>query len=637
MLSREQRSPPASTAHGRGWMSTAVDVPMPQPHSSPEGPIAFGLLGLLEITAKGERLDLRAHKPRLLLAALLLHAGEVVSRDHLIEVLWDEPPRRAIGSLQNFVSDLRRTLGAEIVRTAKTGYALAIERDCVDIFRFERLLGDARTATSTEQRAAVLQCALSLWRGPPLADFEFEPFAQVEIARLNELRIEAQEELIDTELELGQHGKLIPDLEALVSVHPLRERLRAQLMLSLYRCGRQTEALEAYQKARKTLTVELGLEPGAELQKLERAILTHDPALHPPEAPAPPVVAAPSVLGSAHPVAGESAPAARRSSRISRSLAAGAAVGVLAVIAAVLVLSRRDGTPVSAVRPNSVAVIDTRTSQLLADVTVDPTPVAIASSPGAIWVACDEEGTVTRINPSTMRIASVIPIGSDVRDLASGFGAVWVAGGLSGAVTRIDADKSKVAATLPLSPDGKASLPVSLVAVGGKSVWAIRGDDTLIEIDPPTNKVVSQTAIPHSTGLTAGFGAAWVVTESQQLLKVIPKQQQPIAMSIDLLSEGLSPTVGAGSVWVIVYKGTGEVWRIDPSSGAINITPRVGRYPLDLAVAGQGAAAWVVDLAGSVLQLNPEIDLAVAKIRTAPTPHSAITVVSGSVWVAVQD
>ena len=247
--------------------------------------IAFGVLGPLDVRVDGRAVVLRGHKQRLLLALFLLRAGELVSTDRLLADIWGEqPPKAALSSLQNKVSQLRKALGSDVVRTVATGYSIHVEDERLDLHRFEHLLAGARATDSAEQRSAHLQAALDLWRGAPLADFAFEPAVQLDIARLEELRTTAREELVEAALVLGHHGRLVSELERLVSEHPLRERLRAQFMLALYRSGRQTEALAAYQAARRTLAEELGLVPSEELQRLERAILAHDPSL---ELPAP--------------------------------------------------------------------------------------------------------------------------------------------------------------------------------------------------------------------------------------------------------------------------------------------------------------------------------------------------------------
>jgi DNA-binding SARP family transcriptional activator len=248
----------------------------------------FRLLGPLEVVDETGPLLLGGQKQRSVLALLLLEAPRPVSTDRLIDALWGEqPPRTAATSLQNFVSQLRKTFGADVVVTKPPGYALAIRPEQVDLERFRRLAAEARAAAEPQQRAEKLRSALGLWRGPPLADVGFEAFVQPEIIRLEEERLAALEERVDADLEAGRHADLVGELEALVEHHPVRERLRAQLMLALYRSGRQAEALNAYQQARRTLIEQLGIEPGRDLQDLHSAILRQEAGLRAPGA-APP-------------------------------------------------------------------------------------------------------------------------------------------------------------------------------------------------------------------------------------------------------------------------------------------------------------------------------------------------------------
>jgi len=239
--------------------------------------VEFRVLGPLEVRVEGRALELKRRKQRALLALLLLHSGEVVSTDRLIEELWaGNPPKAAVGSLQNLVSELRKQLGPEVVETHAPGYRLVAAPESVDLGRFERLVALAGETEDAGRRANLLREALGLWHGPALADLAFEPFAQIPIARLEDRRIAAREDLIDAELQLGRHSQIAGELEALVAEHPLRERLRAQFMLALYRSGRQAEALDAYRDAREALVDQLGIDPSAELQQLEHAILRHD-------------------------------------------------------------------------------------------------------------------------------------------------------------------------------------------------------------------------------------------------------------------------------------------------------------------------------------------------------------------------
>jgi DNA-binding SARP family transcriptional activator len=250
--------------------------------------VEFRILGPLEAVAEGRSLALGGAKQRAVLALLLLEAGRVVSTDRLMDALWSgEPPPTATASLQNFVSQLRRSLGAEAIETRPPGYLVRVEAGQLDLANVRRLVDEAR-ASDPLRRARLLEDALALWRGEPLAELSYEAFAQGEIARLAEFRLALQEERAEAELALGRHGELVQDLEALVRENPLRERLRGQLMLALYRSGRQAEALEVYRLGRKALVDTLGIEPSPLLQQLHGSILRQEaPATGEGTTPAP--------------------------------------------------------------------------------------------------------------------------------------------------------------------------------------------------------------------------------------------------------------------------------------------------------------------------------------------------------------
>jgi DNA-binding SARP family transcriptional activator/class 3 adenylate cyclase len=247
----------------------------------------YRVLGPLEIEDQGRPLRIGGIKRRALLAMLLMHANEVVPRDLLIQELWPvQPPDGAAHTLEVQVSRLRKLLqageGTQVIVTHSTGYKLIVGPEELDLLVFDRLVEEGRLAASSgenEQAAERFREALSLWRGRPFEDVAYESFAQIEIDRLEERRLAAIEERIDAELALGKHSQLASELDALVRQHPFRERLRGQLMLSLYRSGRQAEALTAYQDARRVLVEELGIDPGPTLRELEQAILRQDPAL----------------------------------------------------------------------------------------------------------------------------------------------------------------------------------------------------------------------------------------------------------------------------------------------------------------------------------------------------------------------
>jgi DNA-binding SARP family transcriptional activator len=288
----------------------------------------FAILGAVEARADGAALPLGGPKQRALLALLLLHANEAVSRDRLIAGLWGEdPPPSASQSLDSYVSRLRRVLGAERVVRRPPGYLVAVAPGELDLERFETTLARAR---ANGDAPALLREALAIWRGPALADVLYEPFANAESERLEQRRLVALEERIDADLAAGAGAALVPELDALAEQHPLRERLLGQRMVALYRAGRQADALAAMQEARHRLADELGIDPGPQLRELERRILVQDPSLD----GRPPVKAA------------------RR-----RALAAAAAAAVVAATgAALLIAAGTDSSPAGATAAGSRAV-----------------------------------------------------------------------------------------------------------------------------------------------------------------------------------------------------------------------------------------------------------------------------------------
>lgn len=261
----------------------------------------YRILGPLEVVSGGAQVDVPGAKPRALLAMLLVHADQVVSRDRLIEDLWEgSPPGSAAATLQTYVYQLRRALRLDSLHTHGSGYRLEVKDSAIDALRFERVVQEVAHTDDASPRWQSLRLgeALTWWRGPALADFDAAAWARAEAARLDDLRLSAIEELTEARLALGEHAVLVPELEAAVSEHPLRERFWRQLILALYRSDRQADALRAYQRVRTILADELGLEPSPELAALERAILDHDASLIAPAPVAGSVVASESEVAS---------------------------------------------------------------------------------------------------------------------------------------------------------------------------------------------------------------------------------------------------------------------------------------------------------------------------------------------------
>jgi DNA-binding SARP family transcriptional activator/streptogramin lyase len=579
------------------------------------GGLRYLILGPLEIHDGAAEVALRGGQQRKLLAILLLHGSEVVSSDRLIDELWaGKPPGTAAKALQGYVSSLRKQLGPETIETVGAGYRLKLAADQVDVHEFEELLAEARPL-ERGPAATKLQEALALWRGPALADFAYDDFAQREIERLEELRQAGIERRINLELALGHHDDLVPELEALVRAHPLHERLRGHLMVALYRSGRQAEALDVYADGRTVLLDELGLEPSEELQALQRAILAHDPSLA-----APPRVDTPKAAGTGRPP----------DRRLRRPLVL-AAVGlaILAGAATAVVLTQREDAAI-VVPPNSVARIDGSGNKLESYVGVGKDPVALAVGVGGVWVANANDGTVSRLDPTTGTFERNIAIGDDdLSDIAVGFGSVWVADGNGGTVTRIDPNLNGIQATI--APAGRPTLAPSgvyFVAVGSGYVWATRGDQ-LLRIDPKTNRVDKRLSVDTPTGLTTGGGSVWVTTQSEQVWHIDPrtvKRTDFLTLS-DAISE---PVYEGGSLW-ISYQG--EIEEIDPVTFGTGAVLRVAGGPISLA-AGEGAL-WAVDTRGYLSRFTPDESTAATGSLRVGRHTTDVAVGRGAVWIAV--
>jgi YVTN family beta-propeller protein len=620
----------------------------------------FRLLGPLEVWEDGRPLSLGGMKQRALLAILLLRANEVVSRDVLIDELWGErPPASAAHSLEAYVSRLRKTLHADragepILVTRQPGYMLRVGFEELDLHRFERLLEEGRRALAThapERALPKLSDALTLWRGSPLGDLAFEPFAQVEVERLEELRLAALEERFEAELALGRTDALVPGLQALVAQHPLRERLRGQLMLALYRSGRQADALHVYREARGYLVEELGLEPGPSLKTIEQAILRQETVLDarerdaggaavvvvpPPPSPPPPEPGRPS--GGRPPVRER-----LRRRRVALFALAGASVLAVALTVAVLsVVGGEERAGLASVSPGSVAVIDARTNVVLGGIPVGTSPSSIAVDEGAVWVLNGNDNTVSRIDPDLKKEVRRISVGGTPTDLAVGEGAVWVANGFDNTVTRIEPDSSLVVETIPLPTAGELP-PVSLgsgahLAIGHGAVWVTRllQHGFVWQIDPKTNTVEATIRLPLGAGgqeIAVGEGAVWV--NGNRGMTRIDETTHAITLLRAIEPGGIGGiAVGEGAVWVAGLS-TGldraPLWRIDFRGESVIASTLVGAGPAGVAV-GAGSI-WVANsLDGSVSRVDPERNTVARAIPVGAAPRD-VAVGEGAVWV----
>ena len=567
----------------------------------------FQILGSLQVLAGARQIPLGGAQQREVLAILLVHRGEVVSVDRIVDELWGErPPDKATKTVQVYVSRLRKALGDGVLITRGGGYALELNGGSLDADRFRRLADEGREALdSGDARGAheTLTAGLDLWRGPALADLAYEPFAQNEAARLEELRLVALENRAEADLALGHHAELVPELEALVREHPTRERLREALMLALYRSGRQVEALESYRDARRTLDEELGLEPGSRLQQLERSILTHDPAIEAPPARGPVAVL-------------------RRRRRGGMLVALGGGL-LLAMAIAVVVLSTGSDGP-STIDENSVGLIDPDSGELSEQFAVGRGPNAAAVGAGSVWVANQRAGTVSRVDADTRQITT-IDIGADPSALAFGAGSLWVASGERRGVSQIDPGTNRVLTTIEVG-----NAPSGVVSAFG-AVWvasAVDGTVTPIDLERGRpGKAIPVGASP--TAMAAGAGALWVASEaSGRVVRIDPES----ARVVNAINVGNGPTAvafGEGAVWV-ANRQDGTVSRIDPRTDTVTETLGVGTEPTAIA-AGEGAV-WVANRGdGTLARIDPSIPRVTETIEVGGNP-SALAIADGSVW-----
>lgn len=511
------------------------------------------------------------------------------------------------------VSGLRKTLGREAIATQAPGYKVVVLPGALDLDIFEALVANAR-GEDAERSAEMLHEALELWRGPALADLD-DSIGRAERAQLEEEHVSAVEQRIDAELELGRHAELLPELEALVRQDPLRERRRAQLMLALYRSGRQAEALEVYRSGRKLLADELGLEPGAELRQLEKGILEQDPSL------AAPALVAPKSEAKAE-------PAGRRRPRWPRlAVAAGAVLLASALVGTVLALTT--GSDSVAVRPNSLAVLSPTSGKVAADVAIGGRPVSIAFGAGSVWVVNADEQLIVRIDPDSKRVLQRIGgLGSDLSDVAFGSGFLWVAGGNDGTLTRIDPQHNG-ARRIDL---GKPGGPVFLVATGAGGVWVSRGNEVL-RVDPGTSRVTAHVPVSRPQGIGVGPESAWVTSLGEHIYR-IDGQSGRLVDDQDLSDRAFDPTVYDRSLWVTLGRQIPVVRRLDPGT-----LDELASFPFPdqffTLAAGEGAL-WTADSdGGSVWRIDPRLNRVA---RLTDLPHHPVSVGAGfgSVWIGVQ-
>ena len=462
--------------------------------------------------------------------------------------------------------------------------------------------------------------ALDLWRGPALEEFRYADFAQPEIARLEELRLAAREERIDAELELGRHAELIVELEELVGEQPLRERPRCQLMLALYRSGRQAEALQAYQEGRRALAEELGLEPSESMRRLERRILDQDPALAAPEPPA------------------SMRPGSRRGWLRPRSIVA---VGVLLLAVAVgagIYESSRGDSPIAEA---SVLALDPESGDATASIPLGTAPSAVSVGEGGVWVLDADDRTVSEIDPETRAVVRTFSTSSTPTDIAAGAGGVWIgtttsaSGVLPSSVARVDPESGLLVESfeLPPAPIGGAAnvFPGSSrqhIAVAPDAVWVINPDLTVSRIDPRSNRIVARVGKVRAENIATGDGDVWI-TEGNTVTE-IDSATNTVARRLTLDAGFLVDlAIGGGAVWATDPEG-GNVWRVDTGRRLV-----ARAVPLEMWVSGlaygEGAVWATNEITDEIHRIDPRTS-ETERIATDASPRDVDAGEEG-VWV----
>jgi DNA-binding SARP family transcriptional activator/ABC-type transport system substrate-binding protein len=555
----------------------------------------FRLLGPLEIRRDGRTLAVGGAKQRTLVVLLLLHANEVVSRDLLIDELWgDRASRDSAHSLDVQISRLRKTLDPAPLVTRSTGYVLDVDPEQIDVFQFERLLEEGRVANAAGDPAEALRLlsrALSLWRGPALADVVYESFARVEIERLEDLRLAATEERVEAELALGRHDAVISEVESLAAKHPLRERLRRQQMLALYRSGRQAEALSVYAETRRRLSEELGLEPSQTLRELEHAILRQDPSLD-------------FVNARLEP--------RRRSGRLVAAIALAAAAGA----AALGVLLAHGGTPSSRAQSlaerNSVALISEASARLVGQSGAQA-PLISRFGLGSLWNV-SFAGVLNKIDPSSARILGFVNAVPLPCGLAVGAEAVWLTDCTSPHLIRIDPQQvirtGRYTLPVPREQPYQASQTQS-VTFGAGSVWVGQGTDNpshVYRVDPATGKIEKSIVIPEggAEALAFGDGVVWVAGGViGRLSKIDPRANAVTTPARDFGKWMCCVAAGGGYVWTAVG---GTLWKLS-EDGQVVSSKKLPATIADLRYADGAVWVSVADV-GTVVRVDASSDVA---------------------------
>jgi DNA-binding SARP family transcriptional activator/DNA-binding beta-propeller fold protein YncE len=535
-----------------------------------------------------------------------------------------ERPSTVDAALNVPLSKIRKLLAAAgtdaTLVTELNGYVLRIDPERLDLHRFERRIREGRQALVAgrpEEAAATLDRALALWRGPPLAELELDASADAALGRIGELRLSALEDSFEARLLIGLHTELAAELDEFVREHPLRERARAQLMISLYRSGRQSEALHAYRDVRLLLADELGLDPGPELQRLEKAILVQDASL---------LLSEP-----------------RRLLRTGRAGRLAVVVVVALAAGALLAFGRGDADP-EATEPlaeavlahaSDVAVIQPDTRKVVARVPVGSSPAFIREGDGSVWVADQVDLTVTEIDLESRRVLRTVGIGFRPDDLAARDDTVWAFDKEERVLARLGEEQTWDRFEHPEFTE------VERIAVDDHAVW-LAGGTRLIRVDPASGEVVSNVSMPAQVdGLATAGNDVWAVSSATAAVLRIDPLTAEIRDRIPMVgSPGPQAlTISADSDFIWVLNGdTATVVKIDPDIHDVVETYRLGVGRGSLALAAGEEAAWVSNaFDGTVTRIDGRTNEVASIAISAYSSPKDVTFAGGLVWVSVAD
>lgn len=543
-------------------------------------PLEYRILGPLEVSRGGEPLVIGRPRLRAVLGCLLLGAGKTLAVPRLVDAVWGPAaPSSADSLVRVYVSQLRQLVGDDAILTRPGGYAIADPGERLDAERFRRLVADVgdRSAEGDDERAArSLTEALALWSGEVLADTPLAGTAAAAADQLAELRLFAIEERAAAELRLGRHHEVVSELEREADANPTRERLIEELMVALYRSGRQTDALELYAAVRKRLVDELGLEPGRRLQELQAQILRHDPEL-------------------AAPIQGEP-PTPIRSRRRFVLVTALAALGVGAGIAGWM-LNRTPAAP--SVGPNSVVRIDPTNARVTQVAGSSGRPGAVLVTNKEIWVVDVSHQKLDQLDPQSLGVRRRFSLRSIPHAIVDADGRVWLANGFDGTISRVSPGGVVGPSRRP-EPHSTGRLAL---ASGRRTLWIGSQDGRLTRLDTRRGRTVAVIhGIRTPQAITVADGAAWIAQATSVSILRVDVRTERVDAQIPIGGVPTAIVSAAGSIWALAPT-EGKLWQIDPHRKTVVASLAVPGATL---LAAAGRTLWVGDgPAGTITRLLP--------------------------------